>query len=89
MRRLTPERQKLKAEALSLRYDYGLSQPKIASMLHIPQQSISRWLTHNGNGRATHNSTTFVHLEGDCLVRLNDIPDNVNQAGNNERGRNG
>jgi len=76
MRRLTPERQKLKAEALSLRYDYGLSQPKIAVMLGVPRTTIERWTDRNTNGRGDQNSTTFVHLEGDCLVRLKDIPDN-------------
>jgi hypothetical protein len=30
-RTLTPERQKLKQEALSLRYDYGLTEPLIES----------------------------------------------------------
>lgn len=75
-RPLTPERQKLKQEALSLRYDYGLSEPQIMNRLHVPQPTIHRWVIHNSNGGVIHNSTTFTHLEGDCLVKLKDIPDN-------------
>ena len=78
-RTLTPERQKLKQEALSLRYDYGLSEPAIVARLHIPQRTISRWVSHNSNGRFSHNSTTFLHLEGDCLEKLKDIPDGNKQ----------
>lgn len=72
---LTPERQKLKREALSLRYDYGLTELEIVGILHVPQQTISYWLTNNIHKRGTNNSTTFTHLEGDCLERLKDIPD--------------
>ena len=75
-RMLTPERQKLKQEAISLRYDYGLSEPQIMARLHVPQRTISHWVSHNSNGVFSHNSTTITHLEGDCLERLKDIPDN-------------
>lgn len=74
-RPLTPERQKLKQEALSLRYDYGLSIRGIAGQLHVPKTDIDRWVSRYSNGTVSHNATTFVHLEGDCLVKLKDIPD--------------
>ncbi len=56
-RTLTPERQKLKQEALSLRYDYWWTERKIAGHLHVPQQTIHLWLTNN--------SVKISHLEGD------------------------
>ena len=74
-RTLTPERQKLKAEVLSLRYDYGLSLRQITAQLHIPIRTIRDWLCGNPNGRVCANSITFTHLEGDCLIKLRDIPD--------------
>lgn len=74
-RTLTPERQALKQQVISLRHDYGLSEVKIASNLHIPQQSISRWLTHNSHSQSTHNNGHITHLEGDCLELLKNIPD--------------
>lgn len=75
-RTLTPERQKLKQEALSLRYDYGWDIRRIAGQLHIPKTVIHRYVSHNSNDGMSHNPTTFTHLEGDCLERLKDIPDN-------------
>ena len=74
-RTLTPERQRLKAEAISLRYDYGLSIRQISDRLSLPKSNIMDWLSNNSNGRLSNNSTTFTHLEGDCLERLKDIPD--------------
>lgn len=74
-RPLTPDRQKLKKEAISLRYDYGLTQPQIVARLGVPQRTISHWVSHNSHRDGSHNSTTFTHLEGDCLIKLRDIPD--------------
>lgn len=74
-RTLTSERQKLKQEALSLRYDYGLTEPAIVGILHIPQQTISYWLTNNKHSKNTNNLTKITHLEGDCLELLKDIPE--------------
>jgi DNA-binding transcriptional regulator LsrR (DeoR family) len=59
-RTLTPERQKLKQDALSLRYDYGWAEQKIAGKLHVPQQTISLWVTNNLRRSSTNNIT---HLE--------------------------
>ena len=74
-RTLTPERQKLRQEALSLRYDYGWMERRIAGQLHVKKSTIHLWVSNNSNGRLPNNSTTFTHLEGDCLERLKDIPD--------------
>ena len=74
-RTLTPERQKLRQEALSLRYDYGWMERRIAGQLHVKKSTIHLWVSNNSNGRLPNNSTTFTHLEGDCLERLEDIPD--------------
>lgn len=75
-RTLTTERKALKEQAISLRYDYGLSEPDIAGRLHIPQQTISYWTTNKTRRKATNNFNGVIHLEGDCLVKLRDIPDN-------------
>ena len=75
-RTLTPERQKLKAEALSLRYDYGWGIRRIAGQLHVKKSTIYLWVSNNSNGGLSNNPSTFTHLEGDCLIKLKDIPDN-------------
>jgi DNA modification methylase len=74
-RTLTPERQKLKQEALSLRYDYGLSERRIAVQLNLTQTTIHRWVNHNLSVGLNHNSAAITHLEGDCLKLLPTIPD--------------
>lgn len=72
---LTPERQKLKQEALSLRYDYGLSEPAIVARLGIPQTTISYWVSNNLHRDSNNNSSKITLLEGDCLELLKTIPD--------------
>lgn len=74
-RTLTPERQKLKQEALSLRYDYGLSERRIVDRLCIPKTTIHEWLVGNSHSNLVGNSTPITHLEGDCLELLKTIPD--------------
>jgi len=56
-RTLTPERQKLRDEAISLRYDYGLSEPAIVAKLGIPQTTISYWVSKNLHRDGSNNST--------------------------------
>jgi len=73
-RTLTPERQQLKQQAISLRYDYGLSVPKIMRQLNISRPTIYRYLSHNSNSSVSHNNHHITHLEGDCLELLKDIP---------------
>jgi site-specific DNA-methyltransferase (adenine-specific) len=75
-RTLTPERQKQKREALSLRYDYGWTERRIAVQLNLKQTSIHRWVNHNTHNTLNHNPTNIRLLEGDCLELLKDIPDN-------------
>ena len=58
--------------AISLRYDLGWTERRIASQLQLPQQSINRWLTHNGKLGLTNN---VQHLEGDCPGAVNVIND--------------
>jgi len=71
-RTLTPERQKLKQEALSLRYDYGWTERRIARQLAIDYRTIHRWLPRNIRTGLPHN---IIHLEGDCLELLKTVPD--------------
>ncbi len=78
-RKLTPERQKLKQEAISLRYDYGWTIRSIAGQLHLPKTVIHRYVSHNSHSGLSHNSNHIRLLEGDCLELLKDIPDNINQ----------
>ena len=75
-RTLTPERQKLRDEAISLRYDYGWTVRRIVEQLHIPIATIHRWLSHNTRTGLFHNNGHITHLEGDCLEILPTIPDN-------------
>lgn len=71
-RTLTPERLALKQQAISLRHDYGLSEPAIVARLGVPQTTISYWVSKNPNGNGSKNIT---HMEGDCLELLHKIPD--------------
>lgn len=72
---LTSERQKLKQEAISLRYDYGLSIPQIIAQLGIKRRIAYYWLCNNSHTKSCNNPPPITHLEGDCLERLKDIPD--------------
>lgn len=73
---LTPERQKLKQQAISLRYDYGLSVPQIMRQVNLKRPTIYRYLSHNSHSTLSHNSANITHLEGDCLELLPTLPDN-------------
>jgi len=74
-RTLTPERQKLKQEALSLRYDYGWSINRIMVQLHEPHTTIQHWVYQNSHGGQYHNNGSITHMEGDCLELLKTVPD--------------
>jgi hypothetical protein len=52
------------------RYDYGLSLRQITAQLHVPIRTLRDWVCGNTNGGVCGNSTTFTHLEGDCLGGL-------------------
>lgn len=73
-RKLTPERQKLKQETLSLRYDYGWTERRIVEYLKLAPATIHRYLLHNSHTRLSHNSSNIQHLEGDCLEILPTLP---------------
>lgn len=72
---LTPERQKLRDEAISLRYDYGWSIRQIAGQLQLPKTVIHRFVSPYLNTLMSHNDGHIRLLEGDCLEKLKDIPD--------------
>jgi DNA modification methylase len=74
-RTISPERQKLKEQALSLRYDYGLSERRIVNQLHVPQPTIHYWVNNNSHTKLINNSSKITLLEGDCLELLKTIPD--------------
>ncbi len=71
-RTLTPERHALKSKALSLRYDFGWSNRRIAARLYTPRRTIDLWVGNNSHSKAGSN---YQHLEGDCLELLPTIPD--------------
>ncbi len=75
-RTLTPERQKLKQEAISLRYDYGWSIRDIAGHLDVKKSTIDVWVSKNIRMVLSSNNGHITHLEGDCLEILPTIPDN-------------
>ena len=75
-RTISPERQKLKEEALSLRYDYGWTERRIVDHLSLPKTTIHCYLVGNPRTGLVKNNGTITHLEGDCLELLKTIPDN-------------
>jgi len=75
-RTLTPERQKLKQEAISLRYDYEWDIRRIAGQLQVKKSTIHLWVSNNSHRGLSNNNHPITHLEGDCLELLKDIPDN-------------
>ncbi|GAI28474.1 unnamed protein product, partial [marine sediment metagenome] len=74
-RKLTPERQKQKQEALSLRYDLGWTERRIVDHLHLAKTTIHEWLVGNSHKGLVGNNTHITHLEGDCLEILPTLPD--------------
>lgn len=74
-RTLTPERQKLKQEAMSLRYDYGWSERRIVDQLHVSKTTVHHWVVPNTGMGLVHNNGHITHLEGDCLELLKVVPD--------------
>ena len=73
-RTLTPERQNLKQQAISLRYDYGWTERRIADRLSIQKTTIHDWLVGNAVLKMVGNNG-LSHLEGDCLKILPTLPD--------------
>ena len=66
-RTLTPERQQLKQQAISLRYDYGKTVRQIAGQLDVKKSTIDLWVSSNSRTTLSNNNHHITHLEGDCL----------------------
>ena len=76
-RTMTPERQKLKKDAIRLRQELGWSEREIANHLSLPQPTIHVWLISNpipsvikNNGRL---DLSIVHIM-DCIKGMNSLP---------------
>ena len=73
-RTLTPERQKLKQDAIRLRRELGWSERRIARHLTIDYRTIHRWLPHNGRHNMPHIlPLNHVHIM-DCLQGMGKLP---------------
>jgi len=75
-RTLTPERQKLKQDAIRLHQELGWSTRKIAVHLNLSQTTIMRFLNHNNSLKLNHNpSLNQVHIT-DCVDGMARLPHN-------------
>lgn len=63
----------LKQEALSLKYDYGWTERRIAGQLGVKKSTIHLWVPNNSHGGLPNNSTKITYLEGDCLELMIDL----------------
>lgn len=72
---LSPDRQRLKTEALSLRHDYKLPIRRISVQLQVPIMTIYDWVYGNSVKDMYENNGIIRHLEGDCLEILPTLPD--------------
>jgi len=75
-RTLTPERQKLRRDAIRLRQELGWSERQIANHLSLPRDTIHRWLVHNSVPRMVQNNGQLdlgtVHIM-DCTKGMNSL----------------
>jgi len=76
-RKLTPERQKLRLDAIRIRQELGWSIDKIAVYLSLPPTTIARWVSHNPEARLPHNTAPLspdnIYCM-DCLDGLRRLP---------------
>lgn len=76
-RKLTPERQNLRLDAIRIRQELGWSLDKIVGHIGLPRTTIARWLSHNPVPRLSHNngllSLNQVHVM-DCMTGMNRLP---------------
>ncbi len=76
-RKLTPERQKLRLDAIRLRQELGWSERQIAGHLSLPRTTIQRFLAHNNTHEMAHNATPLspntIYCM-DCLDGLSRLP---------------
>jgi hypothetical protein len=75
MRILTPERQKLKEQAISLRYDYGLTERQIADQLNLAKTTIHDYMVGHTRSKVYGNNGHIKLLEGNCLELIPTLPD--------------
>lgn len=76
-RTLTPERQKLRQDAIRLRQELGWSERQIAEHLHEWRSTIHYWLHKNGTRKAHNNSAPLIPNNiycMDCLEGLRRLP---------------
>jgi hypothetical protein len=75
-RTLTPERQKLKQDAVRLRQEMGWSERQIANHLGLPQPTIHVWLINKSEPNMINNSPlkfNTVHVM-DCVDGMGKLP---------------
>ena len=76
-RTLTPERGKLKSDAVRLRRELGWSNRQIVAHLSLPETTIRRWVGHNSEPTVRHNLDSLalntVHTT-DCLEGMKRLP---------------
>lgn len=76
-RTLTPERRKLKQDAIRIRQELGWSERQIASHLNLPRPTINVWLANNSITRLAKNNghlnLGLVHIL-DCIKAANRLP---------------
>lgn len=76
-RKLTPERQKLRLDAIRIRQELGWSIRVIAGHLRVPKSDIHYWLSNNGTHAPSHNTTPLPPNNiycMDCLNGLRQLP---------------
>lgn len=76
-RKLTPERQKLRLDAIRIRQELGWSERRIAVHLSLPLTTISRWVSHNSKRGLSHNNGPISPNNLyciDCLDGLRRLP---------------
>ncbi len=80
--KLTPERQKLRLDAIRIRQELGWSIRVIAGHLQVPKSDVYLWLSNNSEARVSHNTTPLSPNNiycMDCLDGLRRLPhDSVN-----------
>ena len=69
-RTLTPERQKLKRDAIRLQQEMGWDSGQISGHLNVPSRTVRRWTGHNNGHNVSMNTTNTM----DCTVGMARLP---------------
>lgn len=78
-RKMTPEREKLRLDAIRLRQELGWSERQIASQLNVPRPTINVWLANNPKYMMAKNTAPLSPNNiycMDCLDGLRRLPHN-------------